>query len=70
MSMAQAKSDLIAANAYPDDVKTTLLGLDLTADSERTGLAGFTSEVRPLGADPHYVDSNVRLAPSLRGGRF
>jgi PLD-like domain len=63
MSMVQAKNDLIALTAYGGDAKT-LLAFDLTADSARTGLGGFTIEVHPPGTDPYYVDNNLRLAPS------
>ncbi len=63
MASVQAKSDLIAVTAYPGDAKT-LLAFDLTADSARTGLGGFTIEVRPPGKDPYYIDNNLRLQPS------
>ncbi len=63
MSMVQAKNDLIALTAYGGDAKT-LLAFDLTADSARTGLGGFTIEVHPPGINPYYVENNLRLAPS------
>lgn len=63
MSMVRAKGDLIAVNAYRGDAKT-LLAFDLTNDSARTGLAGFTIEVHPPGVDPYYVGNNLRLAAS------
>lgn len=52
-----------ALTAYRGDAKT-LLAFDLTADSARSGLAGFTIEVRPPGKHAYYVDNNLRLAPS------
>jgi hypothetical protein len=64
----QAKNDLVTVNGYPEDVKT-LLAFDPAADSAGTGLAGFTAKVHPPGADPRYMDNNVRLVPSPQGGR-
>ena len=61
--MVCAKNNVIAVTAYGGDAKT-LLAFDLTADSARTGLAGFTIEVHPPGAVPYYLDNNLQLAPS------
>ena len=61
--MVQAKNNVIAVTAYGGDAKT-LLAFDLNADSARTGLAGFTIEVHPPGADPYYLGNNLRLAAS------
>jgi phosphatidylserine/phosphatidylglycerophosphate/cardiolipin synthase-like enzyme len=63
MSISRATNALIAVNAFPGDAKT-LLAFDVTTDSARQRLAGFTVEVRPPGTDPYYVDNNLRLAPS------
>jgi hypothetical protein len=63
MTMVHAKNDLIAVTAYAGDAKT-LLAFDLTADSARTGLGGFTIQVHPPEKDPYYIDNNLRLAPS------
>jgi PLD-like domain len=63
MTSVLAKNDLISVTAYPGDAKT-LLAFDLTADSARTGLAGFTIEVHPPGIDPYYVPNDLRLALS------
>lgn len=68
MSMKQAKKYLVTINGCPEDVKT-LFAFDPAADSAGTGLVGFAAKVHPPGADPHYVESNLRLAPSPRGGR-
>jgi hypothetical protein len=63
MTSVQAKNELISVTAYPGDAKT-LLAFDLTADSARTGLAGFTIEVHPPGVGAYYVANNLSLAPS------
>jgi hypothetical protein len=63
MSMVQAKNDHIVVTAYPGDAKT-LLAFDVTADSARTGLAGFTIQVHPPSTDPYYLGNNLRLAAS------
>ena len=63
MSMVQAKNDHIVVTAYPGDAKT-LLSFDVTADSARTGLAGFTIQVHPPSTDPYYLGNNLRLAAS------
>src|SRR5271165_2545678 len=63
MSMVQAKNDLIAVSAYGGDAKT-LLAFDLTADSARTGLAGFTIQAHPPGTAPYYIGNGLSLAPS------
>jgi len=68
MSMPQAKDDLVTVNGYPEDVKT-LLTFDPAADSAGRRLVGFTFKVRPPGADPRYLDDNVRLVPSPQGER-
>jgi hypothetical protein len=63
MPISRATNELIAVNAYPGDAKT-LLAFDVTVDTARHALAGFTVEVRPPGTDPYYMDNNLRLAPS------
>jgi phosphatidylserine/phosphatidylglycerophosphate/cardiolipin synthase-like enzyme len=63
VSMVQAKNNVIAVTAYGGDAKT-LLAFDLTADSARTGLAGFTIEVHPPGTDSYYLDNILQLATS------
>src|SRR5271165_3241339 len=63
MSMVQAKNDLIAVSAYGGDAKT-LLAFDLTADSARTGLAGFTIQAHPPGTAPYYIGNGLSLALS------
>lgn len=60
MTTLRATNALIAVNAFRGDAKT-LLAFDLTTDTARTGLAGFTIEVRPPGAASYYVDNNLRL---------
>ncbi|WP_135453348.1 phospholipase D-like domain-containing protein [Mycobacterium sp. DL99] len=63
MSTVRASNAVLAVNVFCGDAKT-LLAFDLTADSARAGLAGFTVEVHPPGVPPYYVDNNLRLAAS------
>ncbi|MEV0670522.1 phospholipase D-like domain-containing protein [Mycobacterium sp. NPDC050441] len=63
MSTVRASNAVLAVNAFCGDAKT-LLAFDLSSDSARTGLAGFTVEVHPPGVQPYYVDNNLRLAAS------
>ena len=63
MSATRNQNHLLAVTAYVGDAKT-LLAFDLTDDSARTGLGGFTIEVHPPGTEPYYVTNNLRLAPS------
>jgi hypothetical protein len=64
MPNIRKENDLMAFTAYRGDAKS-LLAFDLKTDAARKGLGGFTIEVHPPGgADPYYIDNNLRLAES------
>jgi hypothetical protein len=61
MPRIRNENDLMVFTAYPGDAKS-LLTFDLKTDAARKGLGGFSIEAHPPGgADPYYIDNNLRL---------